>query len=212
MDSDDGPDYASAASHGSHTGLRAGATDRGQAMNRIEIRPADARDAEAVCAFHVRIWHQTYPAYAAPETVSTLTYAYRLPEWQRRLSAPDSGQATWLALDKARILGMVHFGPPRLPEFGARGEVKLLYVDPRSQGAGIGRRLVALARRELAASGYPEMGLAVVVQNTRALGFYRAIGGTEVTRYTDPGPMWKSENVLMAWPPWDPSDAAPGDR
>lgn len=169
-------------------------------MDRIELRRAEPTEADAVCAFHVGIWHRTYAAYAAPEAVQTLTAAYRLPEWQKRLSAPDPGQATWLAMEGARICGMVHFGPPRLPEFGPRGEVMLLYIDPERQGRGLGRRLVTLARAELAAIGYAEMGLAVVEQNTAAQAFYRAIGGTEVLRYTDHGPMWTSRNILMAWP------------
>jgi hypothetical protein len=52
---------------------------------------------------------------------------------------------------------------------------------------------------ELADQGYGGCALAVVVGNERAMGFYRRLGGREIGGFTDPGPLWRSENVVFAW-------------
>ena len=47
-----------------------------------------------------------------------------------------------------------------------------MYVDPESYGGGIGRMLMAEARRRLVADGFPEAILWVLQGNDRARGFY----------------------------------------
>ena len=39
----------------------------------------------------------------------------------------------------------------------------------------------------------------VVVGNAPAIAFYEALGGRKAGAYTDPGPMWRSENLFYVW-------------
>jgi len=47
--------------------------------------------------------------------------------------------------------------------------------------------------------GFAGAGLGVVAQNTAARTFYAAMGGREAGAYADPGPLWRSEMVLVVW-------------
>ena len=67
------------------------------------------------------------------------------------------------------------------------------------QGMGVGRRLMSALTQALAVQGYEGCALAVVVGNNRAARFYRRLGGREIGRFTDPGPLWRSENIVFAW-------------
>jgi ribosomal protein S18 acetylase RimI-like enzyme len=64
---------------------------------------------------------------------------------------------------------------------------------------GVGRRLMSALTQALAVQGYEGCALAVVAGNDRAARFYRRLGGREIGRFTDPGPLWRSENIVFAW-------------
>ena len=55
------------------------------------------------------------------------------------------------------------------------------------------------ALERLTGLGHRRAALAVVEQNEAARRFYAAMGGVEVDCFTDPGPLWRSSNVLVAW-------------
>ena len=86
------------------------------------------------------------------------------------------------------------------PEFGEMAEIKFLYVSGDFKRQGIGKRLISDAARYLAAAGYRAAGLGVVEGNESAIRFYAALGGREAGRYTDAGPLWRSRNIIYAWP------------
>ncbi|MCT4683102.1 MAG: hypothetical protein N4A39_05170 [Roseicyclus sp.] len=54
----------------------------------------------------------------------------------------------------------------------------------------------------------PEAVLSVVRDNRDARRFYAAMGGRETGRFTDPGPPWRSENIVVSWRFSTPSEAA----
>jgi ribosomal protein S18 acetylase RimI-like enzyme len=80
-----------------------------------------------------------------------------------------------------------------------RAEIKFLYVDGACKRQGIGHRLLAALARDLRSFGYASAALGVVVGNGPAIAFYEAVGGRPIGRYTDPGPLWRSENIIYAW-------------
>jgi ribosomal protein S18 acetylase RimI-like enzyme len=165
----------------------------------VDIRPAIADDAQDLAAFHVRIWRETYRGVAPAEAYALLDEARRCDRWRASLSGEKPGMRTLLATLDGRIVGFVAFGPPGAEIFGDMGEVMHLYVDSALAGRGLGKRLLGLAFDGLAAAGYRRAGLAVVAENANARAFYRAQGGAEIGKFTDPGPLWRSENVLVAW-------------
>jgi hypothetical protein len=58
--------------------------------------------------------------------------------------------------------------------------------------------MAALARY-LKERGYQGAALAVVAGNDPAISFYKSLGGVCVGKATDVGPIWKSDNIILAW-------------
>lgn len=164
----------------------------------ISIRAAVPGDAPALAALHLAVWQATYRDLAPPEAFDRLDLSWRLAQWQRWLARPAPFGAL-LALGPEGPAGLVSFGPNDTPVFGGRGEIEHLYVAQGARGAGLGRQLLTLARDQLAAAGLPGTGLAVVRGNHAARAFYVRTGGHEATGFTDPGPLWRSDNILITW-------------
>jgi ribosomal protein S18 acetylase RimI-like enzyme len=64
---------------------------------------------------------------------------------------------------------------------------------------GIGRDLLLHLARHMKEAGYNGVGLGVVVGNDPAIAFYKRMGGERAGSYTDPGPVWRSQNYLYVW-------------
>jgi len=128
-----------------------------------------------------------------------LDEARRLPGWTAALASDDAGTGVLIAEQAGTIVGVISFAPSRHDAFGGRTEIRHLYIAQSVQGQGVGRRLLGdiLDRKDL----HPGNGvaLAVVRQNEKARLFYQKMGGMEIGRFIDPGPLWKSENIVVAW-------------
>jgi len=70
----------------------------------------------------------------------------------------------------------VSFGGSRDDDAEGLGEVYALYVDPQRHRGGVGRMLMAEARRQLAEDGFQEAILWVLQGNDRARSFYEGEG------------------------------------
>lgn len=80
---------------------------------------------------------------------------------------------------------LIHHAP-RAPEDVVADFPSHLHIDllPDGQGRGLGRRLIEHLVAALRADGSPGVHLGVDARNTRAIGFYRAVGFTEL--HADP--------------------------
>lgn len=152
-----------------------------------------------MAALHIAAWRGAYRGLAPREAWDRLDEPLRRERWMAVLSQPSTPQTVLLAEEDGRLLGFGAAVAPTEAVFGDRGEVRHLYVDPIAQGQGIGRRLMAALAAEIAGWGYAGLALAVVEGNAPALAFYRRLGGREAGRFTDPGPIWKSENLVLVW-------------
>jgi ribosomal protein S18 acetylase RimI-like enzyme len=151
----------------------------------------------AIAVLHVAVWRDTYRELAPPSAMGALDVGRRQARWQAILA--DPAQIALVAEIGGVLAGFGLAGPPGDPAFGDRGEVKYLYVGRDFARRGLGRRLLAAMAAALAERGYPALGLGVVVGNDPAIAFYEAQGGRRIGAYTDPGPMWRSDNLLYAW-------------
>lgn len=99
------------------------------------------------------------------------------PELQARYPAADAD-----APSGDRIAVHLIHHPPRADEAFAADYPSHLHIDllPEAQGRGDGRRLIDHVLDRLAAAGSPGVHLGVSPRNTRAIGFYRAIGFDEL--------------------------------
>jgi ribosomal protein S18 acetylase RimI-like enzyme len=111
----------------------------------------------------------------------------------------DPAQIALVAEIGGVLAGFGLAGPPGDAAYGDRGEVKYLYVGRDFARRGLGRRLLGALAAALAGRGYAALGLGVVEGNDPAIAFYEAQGGRRIGAYTDPGPLWRSHNLLYAW-------------
>jgi ribosomal protein S18 acetylase RimI-like enzyme len=163
----------------------------------LALRPATPADAAAIAPFHVEIWRETYRDLAPPQIFQAMDVATRLARWQGLLADPT--RATVVAEVDGVLAGFGLCGPPLDPIYGARGEIKNLFVGRGFARRGIGQRLMGEMAAILAARGHVGAGLGVVVGNAPAIAFYEKLGGRREGAYTDPGPMWRSDNLFYVW-------------
>jgi ribosomal protein S18 acetylase RimI-like enzyme len=168
-------------------------------LNDIIIREAAFADAAAIAALHVVAWRQAYGALAPAGVEAIVDEAYRLKRWSEKLSVPIADQLVLVAEQGDVLVGFGAAGAPSEKVFAGRGEIKFLYIDPDLKRRGIGRRLLSALALHLRQSGYTGAALGVVESNEEALAFYQALGGRVVGRYVDPGPIWRSDNLVVAW-------------
>ncbi|NTF42266.1 GNAT family N-acetyltransferase [Rhizobium rhizogenes] len=165
----------------------------------IRIRPAVVDDAPAIARLHRAVWCHTYHDLAPAEVYRLLDEDFRLIRWSEMLANPRPHQCVLLAEQENRLVGIGAIGAPSEAAFGGRGEIRSLYIDPTVKRQGLGRRLMRELAAQLAAMGYTGAGLGVVVGNDPAVAFYRSLGGRVIGQYTDPGPIWRSDNLIFVW-------------
>ncbi|MEM6496874.1 MAG: GNAT family N-acetyltransferase [Pseudomonadota bacterium] len=163
------------------------------------LREARYSEAQAIAHLHATAWRETYEGIAPPMAVEKLDAAHRLIAWREALDETTSRRTTLVAHCNNEFTGFISFGPADNAVYGEGAEIKHLYVGRAWRGRGIGHRLLAHAFQQLHLAGYHDVGLAVVKENTAARSFYAALGGVEITEFEDPGPLWKSRNILVAW-------------
>lgn len=165
----------------------------------LVCRTATLADAEPVARFHVAVWQETYRDMAPPEAIARLGVERRLAAWRDTLADPDPRRVTVIAQQDGQIVGLVSTGPTQAPLYAGRGEIKHLYVSADARRLGLGAALLTQGRDALAQAGFPGAALGVVRENARARAFYAAQGGREIGTFTDPGPLWRSDMILIAW-------------
>ncbi len=143
------------------------------------IRTARASDAAAIAHVHDSAWREAYRGVIPGRQLESMI-ARRGPTWW--LSAIQRGSNILVQEFDTRIAGYVSFGRNRVSAMPYAGEIFELYLAPEYQGLGIGARLFAAARGELATKGYFSVIVWALADNDRALRFYEKMGGVEVWR------------------------------
>ena len=179
----------------------AGAPRRRGGTMAVEIRPANAADADAIGAVHARTWRASYRGIVAAEHVAGISEAEMAAGWRERLAAPPDARPTVLvATDGGAVVGFASGGPTREPALPFDAEVYALYVDPHAQRAGTGRRLLAALAGALRAEGFAAVHVRVLAANRPARVFYERLGG----RYWGDAPREIGgrtyEEARYAWP------------
>lgn len=168
-------------------------------MTEISIRSANIDDAQTIADFHVKVWRDTYRDLAPAEAYAVLNEKYRGKTWKEKLSSNDRAQIVLVAEVDSRVVGIGAAGRPSESIFDGHGEIKFLYVDPDFKRRGIGRQLLAQLALHLREMGYQGAALSVVKGNETAIAFYEALNGRRAGEYVDPGPIWRSQNIVFMW-------------
>lgn len=138
----------------------------------MDIRLAEPPDALAVAKVHIRSWQVAYRSLLPDEYLSQLRPEDRA---QRYDFASDDCNApkTIVAVESDALLGFATTSPSRDADLPNDGELCALYVDPDHWGHGVGKLLIAEARRRLADQGFANAFLWMLTGNQRADRFYR---------------------------------------
>ncbi len=158
------------------------------ANSRATCRVATLADAEPIAALAIQVFLDTYATDGVrPDLASEALSQYSREKFEQRLQ--DPGRTFVLATLGVGLLGFAEVLSESLssPIAGIQGaELIRLYVQPRWQGTGIGRKLINQAEATGRQAGAGGLWLTVWENNTRALGFYDKLGYSDVghTSYT----------------------------
>ena len=141
----------------------------------MPLRAAEPNDAAAVALVHVRSWQAAYRGLLPDDYLDGLRPEDRATRYTFGDPDPDV-PSTVVAVEQGTIRGFATIGPARDDDRPGGGELYALYVDPGSWDTGVGRELMADARRRLSERGHDEATLWVLVGNERAQRFYRIDG------------------------------------
>jgi ribosomal protein S18 acetylase RimI-like enzyme len=140
----------------------------------IALRDARRGDELAVAELHVRSWQEAYRGIMPAEFLAALDPRERAERYE--FEGDEDAPTTVLAVEP--LIGFVTFGASRDADASGLGEIYALYVDPESYAGGIGRMLMAEARRRLREGGFDAAVLWVLRGNHRAQRFYEREGWT----------------------------------
>lgn len=136
----------------------------------MQLRDAVPDDAMAVAGVHVRAWQQGFKGLLPAGYLETLDPVSRAERYTFGIT-DGSRPRTIVALDKGVIRGFTTIGL-----YEGEALLHALYVDPPMWGTGMGRALIAEAKKDLKQFGKPTAILWSMVGNARADRFYLADG------------------------------------
>ena len=98
-----------------------------------------------------------------------------------------------------KIAGYATLGRNRARELPQQGEIYELYLRPEYQGIGLGTRLFAAAREQLAAHGLKGLVVWALEENHNALAFYAGAGGRDVAEGVEVFDQKALRKVAFVW-------------
>lgn len=151
----------------------------------ISIRTATTDDIPTIAALHIDGWKGAYGGIVDQGYLDSLTVEKRIEDWKGWLATEES--TVFIADDDGKPAGFVVIGRTKTPPPGSSpirpshsGEVYALYLNPDHWRKGIGTMLIKHAARELKARKHSTLCLWVLDGNSRAKGFYEAMGGQKL--------------------------------
>ena len=157
-------------------------SDPEQGLDDVKTRRATASDAAQLAALAVHVWLEIYSTQGVAREDAAHVFAVFTPRVVSELLG-NPRRVLYVAERQDCLLGFSQacLSVPHA-EVSARLPVELerLYVQSRSHGRGIGRRLLAEAEAFAAANGADAIWLTVWVENERALEFYARSGYTDI--------------------------------
>jgi ribosomal protein S18 acetylase RimI-like enzyme len=143
--------------------------------SNVKIRPAVASDASGVARVHVQTWQTAYRGVVPDAYLDSLSVTQREKFWRESI-ARGTPELLVAEVD-SQVVGWASFGPSRDPGVPrGTGELEAIYVLPDYWGTGAGRALWLMARSRLIERGFAAATLWVLMDNARAIRFYRAAG------------------------------------
>ncbi len=144
----------------------------------ITVRRAQVDDAPVIVRLRAAVWQETYPGIYPDE----LLYGYDLGASQTRFAAriADPAHSVYLFCHEQKVVGYFSFGPGNFGSYrGMDMCLNNLYILKAYTGLGLGRWAFEILRSDCAKQGISKFFCGCNVHNTRAVGFYRHMGGIQ---------------------------------
>ncbi len=142
------------------------------------LRPAVAADAADIARIYIATWRATYHGIVPDRVLDDMDLGRETRDWRRTIARRDARHHVSVAeRGEDGVVGFATFGAERVGHGRRRGEIHTLYVLPRHQRGGHGRRLVADAAEQMLADGFGDAVLWVLKENQPARRFYERMGG-----------------------------------
>jgi ribosomal protein S18 acetylase RimI-like enzyme len=135
----------------------------------VRVRAARADDAARVAQIYIESWNDGFGELVGYRVLDDAP----IERWRHTLSSATT--QWWVAEDRTEIVGFVGVGPSRDPIDVALGELDTIAVSPSHWRQGVGRALMTVALRALAA-GYRDAVVWTVAGYDRGSRFYEATG------------------------------------
>ena len=161
-----------------------------------EVRFAENRDASALAEVHEVSWRGAYSGII-PFTTLAKMVGRRGPEWWRR--AIDNRAAILVVEFNGEIAGYATLGRNRTKALPAEGEIYEIYLQPKFQGLGFGKRLFTEARSLLSDRGMKGLVVWALADNDNAMMFYAAVGGADVAEGAETFENVTLHKVAFTW-------------
>ncbi len=137
-------------------------------MSEVTIRPSVPGDLSAIVRVFLECWTVSYASVLPPAVLATMDEESATRLWEGALERPGT---VLVAERDGDLLGIA-----RYTVAGADGYLASLYVSPRSQGGGLGSRLLAAAEDGMSVAGARVATLWVFADNAPSMAFYCSRG------------------------------------
>ncbi len=143
------------------------------------LRRGSSADCDQIVEVFVACWQVSHQRVLPAHLVQSMTEGRARALWERVLSTQDGVEEVIVAVgaEPGTVAGVLRCG---LAHPG-HGIIWSLYVDPASQGCGIGSRLLRAAESALASVGAMSASLWVFTANTASVAFYAHHGWLPVS-------------------------------
>lgn len=146
----------------------------------MEIRrlsPGDDRN--ALSRVYEESWKHAYRGIIPKD------YLDGIPRGQWAASADKPSVSTLVMFENGELIGTSSFCPSRFEDMAGWGEIVSIYLLPDFMGKGYGKQLFEEVLRRLKETGFRDIFLWVLEENTNARGFYERQGFVPNGKYLD---------------------------
>jgi len=146
--------------------------------SEFAIRDAAIEDAPAIARVNYLTWLHAYRGIVPDSELDSLNMQSLTEQWRQNLNAAHSRDGCLVAIVRDDLIAYSRFYPSEDSDDDPHRVVTIgsMYVDPKSQGKGIGRKLMGEILAAAKTHGYTEATLHVLAGNERARKFYEYLG------------------------------------
>ena len=161
-----------------------------------ETRRATLDDARSISSIHMASWKNAYSGMVPHAALARMINRRGLKWWEKAIRR----STVILVIEVGdEIAGYATLGPNRVNTLPFEGEVYEIYLRPEYQGIGLGMKLFADAKNELARRGYKGLVVWSLSDNAPALSFYQNAGGKAVASGFENFDDKRLEKTAFAW-------------